>query len=133
MTRQIPPGIIQMYKRPIHNGHALQHVLQTLSQIMTIPQIRTLVKDDVHFDIQLVACVVGLQGLDLSDGFGEAHGEVEEHVAFVGGGGGAGEVADVGGTGAGPVDNYEEGEEEASEGVEPPELGVVADCCGRLD
>ena len=62
------------------------------------------------------------------DGFGEAHGEVEQDVALVGGGGGAGEVADVGGRGAGPVCDDVEGEEEAAEGVEVPDLGVVADC-----
>ena len=61
------------------------------------------------------------------DGFGEAHGEVEQDVALVGGGGGAGEVADVGGGGAGPVRDDVEGEEEAAEGVEVPDLGVVAD------
>ena len=110
MTRQIPPGIILMDKRAIHDGHALQHILETLPQIMTIPQTRILIENDIDLDVQLVASVVGLYILDLGDGLGEAHGEVEEDVALVGGGGGAGEVADVRGAGAGPVGDDEQRE-----------------------
>ena len=75
--------------------------------------------------------MIGLEPLDLFDGFGEAHGEVEEDVAFVGGGGAAGEVSYVRGGGEGPVEDYVEGEEEAAEGVEVPDLGVVADLGGK--
>lgn len=128
MTRQIPARIILMDKGAIDNRHALQHILQTLPQIMTVAQTRVLVEYDVDLDVQLVAGVVGLQVLDLSDGLGEAHGEVEEDVALVGRRGGAGEVADMRGAGAGPAGDDEQREEETAEGVEPPDLRVVADC-----
>lgn len=130
MTRQVPPRIILMDKSAIHNRHALQHILQTFPEIVTVPQTGILIEHDIDLDVQLVPGMVRLQVLDLSDGLGEAHGEVEEDVALVGGGGRAGEVADVGGAGAGPVGDDEEGEQQAAEGVEPPDLCVVADCEG---
>jgi hypothetical protein len=75
---------------------------------MTVAQTCILVEYDVDLDVQLVAGVVGLQVFDLGDGLGEAHGEVEEDVALVGRRGGAGEVADMRGAGAGPVGDDEE-------------------------
>lgn len=127
MARQIPAGVIQMDKGAVDARHTLEHILQTLAQVVAVPEGHALVEDDVDFDVELVARVVGLAALDGFDGFGEAHGEVEEDVAVFVGGGGAGEVFDVGAGGAGPVDDDVEGEEEAAEGVEPPEGGVVAD------
>ena len=117
-----------MDKSPIDIGHTLKDILQTLAQIMAIPETDGLIEDDIDLDIEFIAGMVGLQALDVLDGFGEAHGEVEQDVALVGGGGGAGEVADVGHRGAGPVGDDVEGEEEAAEGVEVPDVGVVADC-----
>jgi hypothetical protein len=132
MTRQIPPRIILMDKRAIDNRHALEHVLEALAQIMAVPQIGVLVEHDVDLDVQLVAGVVGLQVLDLGDGLGEAHGEVEEDVALVGRGGGARQVADVRRAGARPIGDDEEREQQAAEGVEPPDLRVVADWTGAV-
>lgn len=103
MRRQIPARIINMHKRAIHIRHALEDILQTLAQIVGISQADVLVDDDVDLDVELVARVVRLEALDLLDGFGEAHGQVQQDVALVGGGGGAGEVADVREGGAGPV------------------------------
>lgn len=45
-----------------------------LPQVMAVFEGCTGVQDNVHFDDQLVAGVVGLQALDLLDGLGEAHG-----------------------------------------------------------
>lgn len=53
--------------------------------------------------------MIRLQALDLLNRACEAHGEIEQDVAVRSGGCGAGEVADVGGGGAGPVDYYVEG------------------------
>jgi hypothetical protein len=130
VARQIPPRVIQMHKRPVDRGHALEHILQALPQIVAVPQTRALVEHDVDLDVELVSRVVRLQALYLLDGLGEAHGEVEEDVALVGRGGGAGEVADVLVGGHGPGYDDVEGEEDAAEGVEPPDFGVVADCVG---
>ena len=88
-----------MHKGPIDHRHTLKHILQALPQVMTIPDRRLLIQDNIDLHIQLVAHVVRLQALDLLDGLSEAHGEVEEHVALVGGGCCAGEVADVRGGG----------------------------------
>ena len=71
--------------------------------------------------------MVGLAALDALDGLGEAHGQVEEDVAVVRVGGRASEVFNVRGGGAGPVCDDVEGEEEAAEGVEPPEREEGAD------
>ena len=116
-----------MDKRPVHARHALQHILQALAQIVAIPQRHPLIQDDVDLHIQLVAGVVGLAALDGVDALGEPHRQVEQDVAVVGGGGGAGEVPDVGGGGAGPVEDDVEGEGEAAGGIEPPEPGRGAD------
>lgn len=87
MTRQIPPRIIQMHKRAINHRDTFEHILQTLAQIMAIPQTRVLIKHNIDLDIELVARVISLQALDLLDRLREAHGQVEQDVALVGRGG----------------------------------------------
>jgi len=121
MIRQVPIAVIQMHKRPIHARHALQHILQALPQIMAIPQTHPLIEHNIHLHVQLVARMIRLQALDLLDRVRKAHGQVQQDVAVRGRGGGAGEVADMGGGGAGPVDDDVEAEEQAAEGVEPPD------------
>lgn len=66
--------------------------------------------------------------MDLLDRLGEAHGEIEEDVPFICGSGGTGEVSNVPCGGEGPVEDNEEGEEETTEGIEPPELRVKSNC-----
>jgi hypothetical protein len=117
MRRQILRRIIQMHKRPLHSRHTLKHILQTLPQIMRIPQTRPLIQHNVHLQVQLVARMVRLEALDVLDGLRKSHGQVQQHVTLVSGGGCAGEVADVGGCCAGPGGDYVEGEEDAAEGV----------------
>jgi len=85
------------------------------------------IDDDVDLDVELVAGVVGLQALDSLDGFGKAHGHVEQDVALVSRGTGAGEIANMLCRGATPVDDDVGGEQDAAECVEPPDLGKVAD------
>ena len=116
-----------MHKRPIDARHALEHVLQTLAQIVAVAQAHALVEHDVDLDVELVANVVGLQALDGADGLGEAHGQVEEDVALVGASDEAGQVPYVLARRTAPVEDDVEGEQEPAEGVEPPDLGVVAD------
>ena len=65
----------------------------------------------------------GLVGVD--DG-GEAPGEEGDFFEEVGGDGGAGEAGDVFDAGFGPVVDDEEGEEGGTDGVEPPEVELVA-------
>jgi len=99
---------------------------------MAIPESHPLIQHYIDLDVEFIARVIGVQGLDVADGLGEAHGEVEEEGGLLGGRGGAGEVGDVGGGGAGPVDDDEEGEDEAAEGVEVPGGGVETDCIGGV-
>lgn len=94
---------------------------------MTIPQTRVLVQHDVDLDVQLVTSVVRIQALDLLYRLGEAHGEVQQDVALVGAGGGAGELRDVEGASEGPVEDDIAGEENTAEWVEEPDVGVVSD------
>lgn len=44
---------------------------------MTVPKRGRRIQHNVNFDKELVPCVVGAQVLDLTDGGGEAHGEIE--------------------------------------------------------
>ena len=71
--------------------------------------------------------MIRLQALNLLDGAGKAHCEVEKDVTVSDGGCGAGEMADVGGGGTGPVPHDVEGEKQAAEGVEPPDGTIVAE------
>ena len=115
-----------MNKRAIDTGHALKHVLQALAKIVAVAQTHTLIDDDVDLDVQFIAGVIGLQTLDFLDSAGEAHGQVEEDVAVSGRGGGASQVADVRRRGARPHENDVQREQQATEGVEPPDREVIA-------
>lgn len=72
---------------------------------MAVPQRHVFVQDDIHLDVELVPRVVRLDALDLLDGLGEAHGQVQQDVTIHGVGGGTGEVFDMGGRGQGPVED----------------------------
>lgn len=88
---------------------------------MAVPQGHALVQNDVDLDIQLVARMVCLQSLDLLDRSREAHGQVKEDVAVRSRSRGTGQVLDVCGSGTRPVEYDIEGEEQAAEGVQPPD------------
>ena len=77
MTGQVPASVIQVYESPVDIGDGLDNVLKTLAEIVAVAETRAFVEDDVDFDVQLIAAVVGLQALDGFDGLGESHGEVE--------------------------------------------------------
>jgi hypothetical protein len=83
VRRQVISSIIRVHKRPVHDGDTLEDVLQTLGKIVAVAQRGAGVEDDIDLDVELVAGVVGLQALDLADGLGEAHGQVQQHVALV--------------------------------------------------
>ena len=127
MRGQVPPRIVLVHEGAIDGGHRLQHVLQRLAQVVAVAQAHVLVQHDVDLDVELVARVVRLQALDLLDRLGEPHREVQEHVALVRRRRRPREVADVARRRPGPVEDHVEGEEQASESVEPPELRVEAD------
>lgn len=84
-----------MHESTINSRHAFQHILQTLSQIVAVPQTRVLIEHDVYFHVEFVPRMVSLQTLNLFDSLGEAHRQVEKDVTLIGGGCGTGEVADV--------------------------------------
>lgn len=92
---QIPSGVVQVHESSVDIRHRLNDILQALAQVVAVAQTRAFVEHDVDFDVELVAAVVGLETLDGLDGFGEAHGEVKQDVALIGGRCSAGEVADV--------------------------------------
>jgi len=83
MGRQVIRRIIKVNKRTINNGDTLKHILQALTEVVGIPQGHVPVEDDVDLNVELVAGVVRLQALDLTDRLGEAHRQVKQHVAFV--------------------------------------------------
>lgn len=75
---------------------------------MRIPQAGVLIQDDVDFNIEFVARVIGLQSLDLLDRLCEAHGEIQEHVAFIRSSSRTGEIADMRSDGRRPVVDHVE-------------------------
>lgn len=77
VTGQVPASVIQVHESPVNIGDGFDNVLQTLAEIVAVAETRAFVEDDVDFDVQLIAAVVGLQALDGFDGLGESHGEVE--------------------------------------------------------
>lgn len=127
MAGQIHHGIIGVHERAVDHGHTLQDVLQTLAEIVRIAEAHVLIEHDVDLDVQLVACVVRLQSLDVPDRLGEAHGQVEQDVALVGGRRSAAQVPDVFRTGFAPVEYDVQRQEKAAQGVQPPDASVVAD------
>ena len=62
---------------------------------MRIPQAQPIVQDDIDLDIEIITCMICMYTCDLSDTPREAHSDVEEDVALIGGGGGSSEVLDV--------------------------------------
>ena len=124
MARQVLALIIRVHERSINRRHALKHILQTFAQIMTIPQTRILRHHDIDLDIQLVTRMVRLQALDALDRLREAHRQIQQDIALVSRSGGAAEVAHVLAGRVGPVEHDEEREEQAAEGVEPPDAQV---------
>ena len=94
---------------------------------MTILQRRVLIQHNIELDVQLVARMVRLQTLDLLDALREPHGQVEKDIPFVGGRRGTRQVPDVRRRGLRPVEDDVQGEEDAAEGVEPPDAAVVPD------
>lgn len=95
MTREIPGSIVLMHESTVDSWYGLQNILQTLTEIMTISQAGVLIEDDVDFNVQFVSSVVGLQALDTLDSLGEAHGQVQQHIALVCCSCGTRQVADV--------------------------------------
>ena len=124
MRGQIPPRVVLMYKRPVDRGHRLQHVLQRLSQIMTVPQGRVLIEHDVNLHVELVPGMVGLETLDLLDGLCKSHGEVQQHVSLVGRCSCPGKVFDMPRRGPRPVENDKKREQQTAKGIEPPEFCI---------
>ena len=115
-----------MNKGSVHVGDALNDVLQALSKVMRIAKTRFFVENDIHLHIERITSVIRLKALDLFDGVGEAHGQVEQDAMFVRAGRHAHQILDVQGRGSGPVDDDEKGEQYSTKRIEPPLLGVVS-------
>ncbi len=95
VARQVVGRVVLMYECSVDKRYTLQHVLQALSKVMAVSETHVLVEDDVNFGDELVTGMVRLQALDMLDRLGEAHGQVEQHVALVGRGCRSCQVADV--------------------------------------
>lgn len=114
-----------MNEGAVHDGHALEDVAQTLAQVVAVLEGDAVVEDDVNFDIELVAGMVGLQALDLADGVGEAHGEIEQDVALIRRGAEARQVLDVLQRRLGPVEHDDEGQEQTTQSIHPPDAAEI--------
>lgn len=127
MGWSIITSVVDMDKSSIDNRHGLEEVGKDLAEIMTILEGRGGREDNVDLDDELVTGVVGPQVLNLANGSGEAHGQVEKQITFVGLGREPCEVADVMGRGLTPVEDDDQGEEETTDGVEPPDFAIEPD------
>ena len=101
--RDIPRIVIHVYEGAIDRGDTLDHVLQTLADVMGIAQPSLPFQDDVYFDIQEVASIIGPQVLDFEDRFGESHGHVEKNTLIDRRCSRSGEMANVLACGSAPV------------------------------
>lgn len=87
---------------------------------MAVSQTRVLIKHNVYLDIEFVSRMVRLQTLNLFDGLGETHCEVEKHIPFISSGRRASEISNVTGGGSRPIENDEERKEQTSKCIKPP-------------
>lgn len=76
--------------------------------------------------------MVGAEVLDLADGSGEAHGEVQQQVTLVRLRTEPGQVADVMCRSVTPGEDDDERQEETASGIEPPDLAIETDCAAVL-
>lgn len=127
MGWSIVARIVHVHKGPIHNRHRLQEISQHFTQVVAILERRNCRQDNIHFNKQLIASVVGAQILNLSDCSCEAHGKVEKEITLIRLRRETGEVAHMMGGCLAPCENHDQGEEETSCGVEPPNSSVEAD------
>lgn len=54
MARNICSQIVCVDERAVNSWHAFKNILQTLCQIVAVPEIGLLVQDNVNLDVQLV-------------------------------------------------------------------------------
>lgn len=94
---------------------------------MGITETGPLVHNYVNLDIQLIACVVGLDILDLLDHTGEAHRHVQQNAVVGGGGGCTCEAPDILTCRLAPIPHDVDGEEETTQGIKEPETGERTD------
>lgn len=105
----IVTSIIDVHKGPVDDGHRLQKVRQHLAQIVGVFEWRDCRENNVDFDKQLVAGVVGAEVLNLADSGGEAHGQVQKEITLVGLGRETSEVTHMVSRGLAPCEDDHEG------------------------
>lgn len=78
MGLQVVRGIVNMNESAIYDGHSLKEVRNDLAEVVAVLERHVGREDDVDLDEELVSCVICAEVLNLLDGSGEAHGEVED-------------------------------------------------------
>lgn len=101
--------VVNMNKSSINNRHRLQEICQDLAEVMTVLERHLGGKHNVSFDKKFVASVVGAQVLDLTDGGGEAHGQVQKQIPLIWLRREAGKVAHMMGGSLTPVEDDDKG------------------------
>ncbi len=106
MTWNVPSRIIQVHKSAIHIRHRLKYILQTLPQIMTIPQRHTFIQHHINLHIQFIARVVRLQALYRLNCLREPHGEVKKDITVCSKRSGTSKLFDVRAGCSAPIKNH---------------------------
>lgn len=127
MAWNIPRVIIHMNKRPFNCGNALEHILQTLAEIVAIAQVHLVGQYHVDFHIEKIASVVRSEILNLENRLGKPHCHVQEDADVFATRGGASQMADMFACSAAPVPDNVDGEEETSERIHEPDVCQTAD------
>lgn len=83
MSRKVVVSIIQVDECTINRRDALDHILQTLSDVVAVMQGGVAVQDDIDFNVEFVSRVIGLQTLDPLDTFRKAHDQVDEDTTVI--------------------------------------------------
>lgn len=97
---------------------------------MAILEWRNSGEHNVHLHKKFITRVISTQVLDLADGGGKAHGEVEQQVSFIRLGRESSQIADMLGGGATPDKYHNKGEEETAGSVKPPDSAIEANYRG---
>lgn len=111
----------------IHDRHRFKEVGENLAQVVTVLEWSDSRKDNVYFHEKLVARMVGSKVLNLANGRGKAHGQVEQQISLIGLGRESRQITDVMRRSPTPHQDDDKGEKQAAGGIEPPYTAIEPD------
>ena len=112
---------INMDIRALHIRQALEHLLQSLGDIMALAHAAVLVHHDIDLDHHPGPAVIGAHGIDALDHFSVVcEADIRDPLLQAGRGGDANQEEELVVCGAQPQGGDEQGEEDGPRGINPP-------------